>query len=173
MNISSLDSHSVAKDLLGSKICRVIQGEAVCLTITEVEVCDGFEDKASHASKGETSRTKIMFGPAGHWYVYLCYGMHNMLNLVTREQGYPAALLIRGGVTSEGVVISGPGRVTKYLNVDRTFYGMHSRKGSELYIEWNKKKNKGIITATPRIGINYAGEEWKNKKWRYVLTLPK
>jgi 3-methyladenine DNA glycosylase Mpg len=76
-------------------------------------------------------------------------------------------------VTREGVVISGPGRVTKYLKVDRAFYGMHSHKGSELYIEWNKKKNKGIIAATPRIGINYAGKEWINKKWRYVLTLPK
>jgi DNA-3-methyladenine glycosylase len=72
------------------------------LLINEVEVYDGHDDLASHASKGKTKRTEIMFGPPGYWYVYLCYGVHWMLNLVTREQDYPAAILIRGGIGENG-----------------------------------------------------------------------
>ena len=87
---------NVAKDLLGKfLVCRTKKGIRRAM-ITEVEAYDGPQDKACHASKGLTQRTAPMFGPAGYWYVYLIYGMYWMLNIVTREEGYPAAVLIRG-----------------------------------------------------------------------------
>src|SRR4051812_6238728 len=92
------DSHRVAKDLLGHFLCRRLDGKIVRTVITEVEVYDGSDDRASHAfgKKPNHRRTRHMFGPAGVWYVYLCYGMHWLINVVTREPGHPAAILIRG-----------------------------------------------------------------------------
>ena len=80
-DLASLDSHTVAEKLLGSKICRRYNGADLCITVTEVEVYDGLEDKASHASKGKTKRTAIMYGPAGYWYVYLVYRVAKFLML--------------------------------------------------------------------------------------------
>ncbi len=91
--------------------------------ITEVEAYDGEQDLACHASKGKTPRTAVMYEPGGVWYVYLVYGMYHMLNIVTRSAGYPAAVLIRG---TSG--ISGPGRLTKHLQIDRTLTGMKAKK---------------------------------------------
>lgn len=96
----------VARELLGKFLVRRYRGygsacspqEEIAAMITEVEAYDGFRDKASHASRGKTLRNTPMFGPAGNWYVYFTYGMHWMLNMVTRERGYPAAILIRGVV---------------------------------------------------------------------------
>jgi len=104
---------TVAKDLLGKFLVREVaptrrqsgrRRSVVAYMITEVEAYDGFKDKASHASRGETPRNAPMFGPAGHWYVYFTYGMHWMLNVVTREKGYPAAILIRGVVANKNGV---------------------------------------------------------------------
>ena len=106
------DTFEVAKELLGKFLVRRFYGKETSLMITEVEVYDGYEDKASHAYRGKTKRNKNMFGDAGLWYVYLVYGMYEMLNVVTRENGYPAAILIRGTLE-----VVGPGRITKYLNI--------------------------------------------------------
>lgn len=150
----------VAENLLGKFLAR--EGRA-CM-ITETEAYDGFEDKASHASRGETPRNMVMFGEAGIWYVYFVYGMHHMLNIVTGPKGYPAAVLIRG--VKE---VSGPGRVTKIFGVDRTTNEQKANRKSGLWIE-----DRGIvilknhIEKTPRIGVAYAGEEWANKPWRFV-----
>ncbi len=178
------DSHNVAQKLLGSKICRRTRSaslgqaaEVFCLTITEVEVYDGFDDKASHASRGMTDRTKVMFGPAGYWYVYLIYGMYYMLNYVTREKGYPAALLIRAGITADGNPsagsgqrkINGPGRAGTYLKIDKSFYGMKAVKGNDLYIEWRKKPLTEKIERSHRIGVDYAGPIWSKKQWNYKI----
>ena len=86
----------VAPDLLGQSLCLQTQQGIERYYITEVEAYDGPEDKACHGSKGLTERTKVMFGPAGHWYVYLIYGMYWMLNITTGDEGYPAAVLLRG-----------------------------------------------------------------------------
>jgi DNA-3-methyladenine glycosylase len=120
----------VARSLLGKFLVREIDGERIEGMITETEAYDGFEDKASHASRGITERNKPMFGPAGHWYVYLVYGMHWMLNVVTGKEKYPAAVLIRG---IKGV--SGPARLTKYFKIGKSFNSLSVSEESGLWIE--------------------------------------
>lgn len=151
----------VAENLLGKFLVR----ENRAFMITEVEAYDGFEDKASHASRGETPRNKVMFGEAGIWYVYFVYGMHHMLNIVTGVEDFPAAVLIRG---VEG--ISGPARLTKALDVDRTMNTKKADRSSGLWIEDHGiVVSKHRIEKTPRIGVAYAGLEWAGKPWRFVL----
>src|SRR3954469_11003653 len=93
------DTATVAQELLGTFLVRKIGRKEIAAMITETEAYDGPHDLASHASKGKTQRTEIMFGHPGNFYIYLVYGMHEMLNIVTREHGYPAAVLIRGIVS--------------------------------------------------------------------------
>ncbi len=158
-------THRVARELLGKYLVRKIRGKEIAVMITEVEIYDGIADKASNASRGKTARNEIMFGKPGHWYIYLCYGVHEMLNVVTREQGYPAAILIRG---VEGV--NGPGKLTKLLKITRTQNKKRAAPGSGLWIE-----DRGVripekaIKKTPRIGVDYAGPYWAGKKWRFVI----
>jgi DNA-3-methyladenine glycosylase len=137
------------------------------LPITEVEAYQGFEDKASHAHRGMTPRNAVMFGPSGHWYVYLCYGVHWMLNLVTGPVGYPSAILIRGA--GDWV---GPGRLTRGLGVDRRFQGRLASQDNGLWIEWNPEAigiSRQRYQQTPRIGIDSAGPEAAGLLWRWVL----
>lgn len=153
----------VAEDLLGAHLVRRVRGKTVRHVITEVEAYDGIHDKACHASKGRTPRTEVMFGPAGRWYVYLCYGMHDLLNIVTGPTDYPAAVLIRG--TKE---ISGPGRLTKALGITRALNNKSADVESGLWIERPQMRiPKKQIVRTPRIGVAYAGE-WAEKPWRFV-----
>ena len=133
--------------------------------ITEVEAYHGPEDLACHASKGRTTRAEVMFAPGGVWYVYLVYGMHEMLNLVTGPRDFPAAVLIRG---VEGV--SGPGRLTRTLKIDRRFNGQPADRSRGLWIEDDGfEPPPEEVSATPRIGIDYAGEPWISKPWLFVL----
>lgn len=167
---------SVARDLLGKFLVRRYRGKKMARMITEVEVYDGFSDRGSHAYRGKTARNAPMFGPPGYWYVYLTYGMHWMLNIVTREDGYPAAVLIRsiaspqkssaGGQKRED--ICGPGRVTSFFHLDGRFCGRLAAKDSGLWIE-----DRGIrvpqscITRHPRVGIHYAGPYWSRRRLRF------
>ncbi|MDB5239078.1 MAG: 3-methyladenine glycosylase [Candidatus Parcubacteria bacterium] len=161
---------AVAKDLIG---CRLVRrrgdGTIERHMITETEAYDGHDDLASHASKGRTPRTDIMFGPGGYWYVYLIYGMYWMLNVVTGPKDYPAAVLIRG---LEG--ISGPGRLTKALGISHAQNKKPVSKKSDLWIEGPMKKiPPGMIEKTARIGIDYAGPLWTEKEYRFVLKSSK
>lgn len=168
IDLGSRDTVAIARSLLGCKL--VVQvGDAVrSLAITEVEAYNGPEDRACHASRGRTARTSVLFGPPGHWYVYLCYGIHEMLNLVTGPEGYPAAVLIRG---LDGLV--GPGRVTKGLGIDRRFNAQPALPATGLWIERGARAPEdSAILATPRIGVDYAGVEWAAKPWRFVLQPP-
>jgi DNA-3-methyladenine glycosylase len=155
----------VAPDLLGKFLVCERGGTPEGYMITETEAYDGFEDKASHAAKGKTTRTEVMHGPPGHWYVYLIYGMYEMLNIVTGKEGYPSAVLIRG---VEG--IDGPGKLTRELGITRNLNAKPATKRNGVWIE-----DRGIVipksgmTTTPRIGVAYAGE-WAAKKWRFVIT---
>jgi DNA-3-methyladenine glycosylase len=155
-----------ARGLLGKFLVRKFRGNITKDMITEVEAYDGFNDRASHASGGLTSRNQIMFGKFGFWYVYFVYGMHWMLNIVTREKGYPAAVLIRG---TSGV--SGPARVTKYFKVGSQFNGRLAEVSSGLWIE-----DREIvippkeIKISSRIGVGSAGPIWSKKPWRFYLT---
>ena len=156
---------SVARDLIGKVLIRELDGTHIRLGVTETEAYLGPHDLACHAAKGRTRRTEVMFGPPGHLYMYLIYGMHWMLNIVVEEEGYPAAVLIRG---LEG--IDGPGRVARALSLDRTHNGAPASPGSALWFaDQGFAPKRGAVAATPRIGIDYAGPVWSKRKLRYVL----
>ncbi len=159
------DTLVVAEELLGKFLVRRKNGKIIARMITEVEAYDGFKDRASHAHQGKTDRNKVMFEEGGRWYVYLCYGMHWMLNIATGPKDYPAAVLVRG---IEGV--SGPGRVTKFLNINGRYNGSLAHTRSGLWIE-NRGAvvSKSRIKKTPRIGVSYAGPMWAKKHYRFVL----
>ena len=131
--------------------------------ITEVEAYDGERDLACHARVGRTRRTAVMYGPGGVWYVYLCYGVHEMLNLVVGPCDWPAAVLIRG---VEGC--HGPGRVTRALGIDRRLNGVAATETGELWIEdRGVRVPRRLVRATPRVGVDYAGPIWARKPWRF------
>ena len=130
-------------------------------TILEVEAYRGKEDLACHASKGRTNRTEIMYHEGGKIYVYLIYGMYWMLNFVTGEQDIPQAVLVRA---IEGY--DGPGKLTRELQIDRSFYGEDLTTSSRIWLEHSNGRYD--ITSGERIGIDYAGEPWKSKPWRFV-----
>lgn len=132
--------------------------------ITEVEAYRGEEDKACHASKGRTRRTEIMYHNGGHIYVYLVYGMYWMLNFVTGIQDEPQAVLIRGLES-----LNGPGKLTRHLNIDRSYYGENLCFSTRIWVE--DKGYNPIITTSARSGIDYAGEPWISKPWRYSIEL--
>lgn len=157
---------AVAKDLLGKHLMRRYRGKIVSAMITEVEAYDGLKDKASHASRGMTPRNKIMFGPAGHWYIYFTYGMYWMLNIVTGKEGYPAAVLIRG---VDG--INGPARITKFFHVSKKLNGKTADKQSGLWIEDKAKAFRIhlMIRKSPRIGVDYARPVWAKKAYRFRI----
>lgn len=149
-----------AKSLLGKYLART--GHAPRM-ITEVEAYDGERDLACHARAGRTPRTQVLYGPGGVWYVYLCYGIHEMLNLVVGPPDWPAAILIRG---LEGCV--GPGRVTKALGIDRRLNARPATPLTELWIEdHGVRVPSRLINAGPRIGVDYAGPIWAEKPWRF------
>ena len=177
----------VARDLLGKYLCRQVSGKIIRRVITEVEAYDGFKDRASHAHRGETPRNKVMFGPAGYWYVYFTYGMHWMLNIVTGGTGYPAAILIRRCelVNSKSEIrnskqiqisklnpkLDGPGKLTKFFKIDGRFNGRPANKKTGLWIEKAENRNKKLdIKSSPRIGVNYAGPIWSKKKYRFYIN---
>ncbi len=155
----------VAPDLLGRYlVCQDPDGNLCQARITEVEAYEGPDDKASHASRGPTPRNQVMFGPGGVWYVYLVYGMHNMLNIVTGSEGWPAAVLIRSVAGIEG-----PGRLTKAWGIDRSFNGQKAVKERGLYVSGVPVDLKRSIRTAPRVGINYAPAVWRDKPYRFFL----
>jgi len=159
------DTAVVAQELLGKFLVRRVGGREVAVMITETEAYDGPHDLASHASKGKTMRTEMMFGHPGHFYIYLIYGMYFMLNVVTREHGYPAAVLIRG---IEGV--EGPGKLTRFLKIDKKLNGRAAAQPSALWFEDRGVKiSPRNIKKLPRVGVTYAGPIWSAKKLRFLL----
>jgi len=160
------DTVRQARALLGTFLVRTGPRETVAAMITEVEAYDGESDLACHAARGRTARTEVMYGPGGHWYVYLCYGVHEMLNLVVGPPGWPAAVLIRG---VEG--IEGPGRLTRAFGIDRRFNAQPAVPATGLHLE-----DRGIriparwVQAAPRIGVAYAGPYWAALPWRFTIN---
>lgn len=157
------DVLTVAPELIGKLlVVRSENNELHRFQIIETEAYRGEDDKACHASRGRTPRTEVMYLAGGHIYVYLIYGMYWMLNFVTGEEDNPQAVLIRG---VEG--ITGPGRLTKALNIGKTYNGEDLTVSKRIWVEDSGIRPE-ICTAT-RIGIDYAGEIWKNKFWRYFI----
>jgi len=156
------DVLKVAPALLGKKL--VIAGETGIrkYIITETEAYQGAFDLACHASKGKTARTEVMFREGGILYVYLIYGMYWMMNIVTSVENDPQAVLIRGLDK-----VKGPGRLTRQLELDRSFNGESLVDSSRIWLEEGTEPSK--ILTSPRIGIDYAGEPWVSKHWRFYL----
>jgi DNA-3-methyladenine glycosylase len=153
----------VAPELIGKRL--VIRSESNIYNkhvIIETEAYRGTEDKACHASKGRTVRNDVMFQEGGKIYVYFVYGMYWMLNIVTGIENDPQAVLIRG---IEGY--NGPGKLTKALGIDKSFYGEDLTSSDRIWIE-NASFRSSIKTGQ-RIGIDYAGEVWGKKPWRFFI----
>lgn len=154
----------VAKDLIGKFLVRQIGKKKISVMITETEAYCGKNDLASHASRGKTKRTEIMFGPPGRAYVYMIYGMYFCLNIVTETDGYPAAVLIRGTE-----IVSGPGRLCRKFKIDKQLNNEDVTTSKKLWFEDREVKIKpDQIKRAKRIGVDYAGK-YKDKLWRFVL----
>ncbi len=161
---------TLARWLLGKYLVRrFVDGRMEARMIVETEAYDGERDLACHARVGRTARTEVMYAAGGVWYIYLCYGIHEMLNLVVGPAEWPAAVLIRG---VEG--ISGPGRVSKTLAIDRKFNRTAAtQETSGLWLEdRGVRVPRGSVTATTRIGVDYAGPVWATKPWRFTFVPP-
>ena len=159
----------VARDALGMVLVWHGENGRRAGRIVEVEAYDGPADAASHARSGPGGRARVMFGPAGFAYVYLIYGIHHCLNLVTGAGGYPAAILIRALEPLEGIAggTNGPGRLCKTLGLDRQHNGL-DLAGDRLYLEdRGLPVRDGDLVARPRIGIKFAGEPWISQPWRF------
>jgi len=157
------DVLEVAPLLPGNIVVRVINGVKKEFQIVEVEAYRGTEDLACHACKGRTKRTEIMYHEGGHIYMYLIYGMYWMFNIVTGPKDDPQAILIR---SVEGAI--GPGRVSRVLEMDKSFYGENIFESDRISII--KGINPVQICSAPRIGIDYAGEYWSKMPWRFYFN---
>ncbi len=151
----------VAQDLIGCVLCIKQRGRVEKLPITEVEAYMGPHDLACHSSRGRTQRTEVMYEKAGTLYIYLVYGMHHMLNIVTGPKEYPAAVLIRSVGEYQG-----PGKLTKKLKITRTHNKAVLGRQAGLWIE-SSTTPKPRVVRTPRIGVDYA-KHWAKKKLRFL-----
>lgn len=159
----------VAAHLIGKRLVRKYRSRLIKGVITETEAYRGPNDKASHASRGRTKRTEVMFGEPGTIYVYLIYGMYYCLNIVTEKKGYPAAVLIRG-VRIKNQELSGPGKLCQYFHINKTLNHKPLGRKTGLWIKDGIKIPKRQIKTAPRIGVNYAGK-WAKKPWRFYVKI--
>lgn len=157
------DCLEVAPELVGKILVSRIGGEEVRVRISETEAYRGEEDTACHAHKGRTKRTEILYGKSGAVYVYLCYGMHWLMNVVTGEEDQPQAVLFRAGVGADG-----PAKLTKRLGVTRAQNKTSFVTGEELWIEDDGIKH--AYTTAKRVGISYAAKEDIERQWRFILA---
>ena len=175
----------VARDLLGCRLVRVLDGVTLAGTITETEAYIGETDLACHARAGETPRTRVMYGPPGRAYVYFTYGMHWMINAVTGEEGFPAAVLIRAVKVEEGLEIAtvrrpnikparwadGPGKLTQCFGIGQEQNGIDlTNTNSGLWIEASGQILDSRVTIGPRVGLYTVPEPWKSMPWRFLVS---
>ena len=163
------DTLETARDLLGRVLCRRLPtGVVLRGRIVEVEAYDGPTDRASHASRGKTPRTAPMFAAGGIAYVYLIYGIHHCLNVVSGGASYPAAVLIRATERPDADRnASGPGRLCRAYEIDRSLDAA-SLCGRELWLERGEDIPDRLLKRTPRIGVDYAGP-WAHRRFRFVI----
>lgn len=177
---------TVARNLLGKKILRQLNNERLGGIIIETEAYDGEADLACHAHSGKTERNQMMYVVGGHAYVYFTYGMHWMLNCVTGCVDYPAAVLIRAILPTDGIEViqahrspiaekhwcDGPAKLTRALAIDGYCNGLDlCDPSSRLVIEMGADIPDQAIETTVRIGISYAPEPWLSKPWRYKALI--
>ena len=179
------DVVTVARELLGKVLCSKLDGTVTKAIITEAEAYAGIGDKASHAYGGRrTPRTEPMFADGGIAYVYLCYGIHHLFNVVTGARDEPFAVLIRAGLPLVGIdamlarrgkeavdrtLLGGPGSLAKALGIQTGMTGT-SLSGKRLWIEDHDIRiDAKSIVAGPRIGIDYAGED-SARPYRFLIN---
>ncbi|MDE6666014.1 MAG: DNA-3-methyladenine glycosylase [Ruminococcus sp.] len=161
-NFFSRDCLEVAPDLVGKILVRILpDGTVIKERISETEAYRGEEDKACHASKGKTKRTEILYGDNGMIYVYLCYGIHWLMNITTGEKNNPQCVLIRAGEVHDG-----PAKLTKYLQIDGSFNNRKICGNPDIWLEDDGFRPE--IKTASRVGIDYAGDYWKNIEWRFI-----
>jgi len=159
-NFFDKNAVELAPLLLGKHLCRKTDGGILRLKITETEAYYTEADTACHAHKGRTPRTELLYKRGGCAYIYLCYGIHNLFNIISGEEGIPQGVLIRG---VQG--FNGPGKLTRAMQIDRSLNGIDLTESDELWLE--EGESLPYIT-TPRIGIDYATEEYRKICWRFV-----
>lgn len=179
------DTVTVARELLGQRLVRVQAGRRLSGIIVETEAYVGESDLACHARVGRTRRTEVMYGPPGCAYVYLNYGLHWMLNIVTERNGFPAAVLIRAIEPAEGVEVmrrrrgnaperqltNGPGKVAQALHITGSLHGHDlCARDAMLFVERAGSVAESDILARPRIGIHSVPEPWRSLAWNFRLV---
>lgn len=173
----------VARDLLGKRLVRIYRGQRLSGLIVETEAYIGEDDRASHAARGITPRNAVMYGPPGHAYVYFTYGMHFCLNLVTEGEGFPAAVLLRALVPSEGIetmrrrrnghpLADGPAKLCQALAIDKRFNGDDVVESPLLFLEAGLEVGPQQVRSGPRIGIPGADPQAKEHPWRFWVASP-
>jgi DNA-3-methyladenine glycosylase len=171
----------VAPDLLGRRLVHHAVDGVVAGRIVETEAYTGPEDLAAHSARGRTARNRTMFGPPGHLYVYLIYGIHHCINVVCGPGDKPEAVLIRavaledgidlararrGAQTPEARLASGPGNVARAFGIDRSMDGVDLLAGPVAIVDGERP---GHISRRARVGVGYAGA-WANRPYRFVVT---
>ena len=171
---------AVARELIGARLVRLLDGVKLVGFITETEAYIGEEDLGCHAKAGRTPRTAVMYGPPGRAYVYFTYGNHWMLNAVTEGEGFPAAVLIRAIQPVEGVVVMyarrggrdtfGPGKLTQAMGITKSENMVDlSKTDNGLWIEAGISVPDKNVTIGPRVGLNTVPEPWFSKPWRFLV----
>jgi DNA-3-methyladenine glycosylase len=171
----------VARDLLGMRLVRILDGRRVSGWIVETEAYIGESDLACHARAGRTPRTTVMYGPPGRAYIYFTYGMHWLLNAVTEAEGFPAAVLLRAIRPVEGLEMiaeqrkgvppthwtDGPGKICRALSLDGQLNGIDlCEANGPLYIEPGPGVPDEAVLCGPRVGIDSVPEPWLSQPWR-------
>jgi DNA-3-methyladenine glycosylase len=162
-------AETVAQELLGTLLAHRVGGTLRIGRIVETEAYLGPHDRAAHSARGRTARTEVMFGPPGHAYVYIIYGIHNCLNVVTEPEGHASAVLIRALEPVQNIEGStkGPGLLCRALAIDRRLNG-HDLLSDDFFIAAADRSEPFTIVARPRIGVDYAGE-WAAKPLRFYI----
>jgi DNA-3-methyladenine glycosylase len=171
---------TVARELIGARLVRTLDGQKLVGLITETEAYISEKDLACHAKAGLTPRTAVMYGEPGHAYVYFTYGNHWMLNVVTERAGFPAAVLIRAIQPVEGTEIMsarrggrdtfGPGKLCQAMGITKSENGVDlTETTGRLWIEPGVKVPNSLVTKGPRVGLNNTPEPWLSKPWRFLV----
>lgn len=163
------DTTVVARELLGMHLVHVVDGVARVGRIVETEAYLGPHDLAAHSSRGLTPRTKVMFGPPGHVYVYLIYGMHFCMNMVTEREGHAAAVLLRALEPVQNLEgrTQGPGLLCKAMGINKRHNGA-DLLGDEIYVTRPGVEERLSIVRRPRVGVDYAGH-WARRLLRFYI----
>ena len=163
------DTVLVARELLGKHLVRVVGGVERVGRIVEIEAYLGPHDLAAHSARGLTPRTRAMFGPPGHAYVYLIYGMHWCMNVVTQAQGTASAVLLRAVEPVKNIAgrTQGPALLCKAMDIDGSLYGADLR-GGEIFIRNAREAGPIGIVKRPRIGVDYA-RHWARRLLRFYI----